>query len=416
MVEKPPSMLSKKLGETIRYYLNHDPDKLFGFLRFFRPNVRLGPISFVTRFNDVQEVLSRPDVFQVTYAPMMNPSVGPFMLARDNTTINQRDKGIMLSLMSRDDLPAVRKTVRRIADDLVSGLEPGKPFNAVSDFSRISPVIFTQQHFGFTGVSIDKMQQWSMSTQMDMFHNYKKDPKIHQNNIEAGRQMHVHLSQLLKDKRKAINAGCEANDVFSRLVRTQFPDEIEFDDERILSNIMGLLVGGIETTAQAAVHIVNELLKRPEICQRAIAAKDDDDVFFRYCWEALRFNPINTVLIRHCNEEYRVAKSTWRAHTFKAGDKVLVATRSAMQDAKELTRPKCFDVNRPQYHYMHTGYGLHTCLGDQINKVQVPEMVRALLSLPDLRAVGLLEKDEASFPCDFQLIFGLNSTLKCIGG
>lgn len=75
----------------LEWMIENKPDLLFGLIHNTRPNLVVpgaaGPV-FVTRFRDVQEALERPDIFNVTYAPMIDPSVGPFMLSRDNTSLN----------------------------------------------------------------------------------------------------------------------------------------------------------------------------------------------------------------------------------------------------------------------------------------------------------------------------------------
>src|SRR4051812_1731084 len=89
------------LARFLAWMIANRPDLLFAIIRNTKPNLALGrsgPV-FVTRFPDVQEALSRPDVLNVTYGPMIDPSVGPFMLGRDCTEINQRDKGIMRAYM-----------------------------------------------------------------------------------------------------------------------------------------------------------------------------------------------------------------------------------------------------------------------------------------------------------------------------
>src|ERR1044072_8917237 len=102
-------LVAKFLGWMIA---NH-PDLLFAIIRNTLPNLVLGATGpvFSTRCPDVQEALSRPDIFNVTYAPMIDPSVGPYMLGRDCTEINQRDKGIMRAFMRMEDLPAIRQKV-----------------------------------------------------------------------------------------------------------------------------------------------------------------------------------------------------------------------------------------------------------------------------------------------------------------
>ena len=99
------------------------PLALFAELRENRPILVTpgGPV-LVTRFADVEEALSRNMVFTVRpYAPKMDPSVGPFMLARDGTVYNQRDKGIMRALIQQTDMPGVRKIISSAAKIMVLG-------------------------------------------------------------------------------------------------------------------------------------------------------------------------------------------------------------------------------------------------------------------------------------------------------
>jgi len=110
-----------------------------------------GPV-FITRFPDVQEALSRPDIFNVTYAPMMDPSVGPFMLGRDCTEINQRDEGTCAPFMRMEDLPAIRQKVRSLANASVEKqLYTQNQIDVVSTLSRLVPIQLTGEYFGFPG-------------------------------------------------------------------------------------------------------------------------------------------------------------------------------------------------------------------------------------------------------------------------
>src|ERR1700759_644260 len=94
MAQKKPQGLAAKF---LAWMIAKHPDLLFAIIRNTRPNLAFGSSGpvFITRFPDVQEALTRPDVFNVTYAPMIDPSVGPYMLGRDCTEINQRDKRIV---------------------------------------------------------------------------------------------------------------------------------------------------------------------------------------------------------------------------------------------------------------------------------------------------------------------------------
>jgi hypothetical protein len=191
----------------------------------------------------------------------------------------------------------------------------------------------------------------------------------------------------------------------------KLPKEIGFDENRVLSNIMGLLVGGVETTSQAIVNILDQLLRRPKVLEGAKqAARDGDDALVgRYCWEALRFNPINPFVMRQCTQDYRVAAGTWRTKKIETGRVVLVGTRSAMMDGREIPKPKQFRLDRPDYHYLHLGYGSHRCLGDHVSMVQVPEIVKRLLLRANLRRApgpaGEIDLNGGPFPESFSVCF-----------
>jgi len=412
MTNSQPATTPPKKGlfaRFIGYMIENKPDLLFAILRNTRPNLvtpNNGPV-FITRFKDVEEALSRPEVFNVTYAPMIDPSVGPFMLGRDGTTINQRDKGIMKSLMQREDLPSIRQMVASLVDDAVEKQMQNRKIEVVGTVSRWVPLKLTGEYFGFPGPDMDAMFRWSRATQYDMFHNLDNNPEIHQENIDAGGEMKAYLHKLVPQRREALKENPQLDDILSRLLKSHFPEAIHFDDERIVVNIMGTLVGGVETTSQAIVQILDQLFKRPDMLEQAIiAAKmDDNDLLYQYCWEALRFNPINPFVVRHCVSDYKIARGALRSATIKAGSTVLVSTRSAMRDGREVPAASQFCIDRPAYHYMHLGYGSHTCLGDQLSRVQVPEIVKRLLKLPNVRPGSAIDCKGGPFPESYTIEF-----------
>lgn len=56
-----------------------------------------------------------------------------------------------------------------------------------------------------------------------------------------------------------------------------------------------------------------------------------------------------------------------------------------MFDSKVFNQASRFRSDRPDWAYLHFGYGLHTCFGRYVNVVQVPEVVSAVLRLDNLR-------------------------------
>lgn len=403
-----------KVGLALKW-IRTDWRPFFKELRENRPILKTPNFTFVTRFPDVTEVLSREQVFTVRpYQPRMDPVVGPFMLARDATPINWREKGIMQAVLKPEDLPEVRQMAGRLADQALDAAEPHGKIEAIGELCRFVPIKIVGEYFGFPGPDLESMYRWSKTTQTNMFKNLLNDPAIHEAAVQTGTEMKQYLKGLLAEKRKAAyaNNGDAPQDTFSRLVRTQFPPEIGFDDERLLSNIMGLLVGTGETTSQAIAQSLEQILLRPEISAQAVeAAKADDPaVFDEYVWEGLRLNPINPLIFRLSVQDYTIAAGTERQTLIPAGTLVFACTSSAGFDAEVLQEPESFRTDRPGFLSLHFGYGHHACLGRYVGSVVVPEVVRRVLLRPNVHLLpppeGKIDFQGGPFPESFWFGFG----------
>jgi cytochrome P450 len=407
-----------KVGLALKW-IRTDWRPFFQELREHRPILKTPNFTFVTRFADVTEVLSREKVFTVRpYQPHMDPVVGPFMLARDATPINWREKGIMQAVLRPEDLPEVRKAAGRLADEALDAAAPEGKIEAISKLCRFVPISIVGEYFGFPGPDLESMYRWSKTTQTNMFKNLLNNPDIHEAAVQTGKEMKEYLTGLLAEKKAqaADSNGNPPQDTFSRLVRTQFPPEIGFDDERLLSNIMGLLVGTGETSSQAIAQSLEQILLRPEVAAEAIeaAGADDTSAFDEYVWEGLRLNPINPLVFRLSVQEYTVAAGTDRETVIPAGTLVFACTSSAGFDEDVLQEPESFRTDRPDFLSLHFGYGHHTCLGRYVGSVIVPEVVRRVLLRPNVHLLpapeGKIDFHGGPFPESFWFGFGEKAT------
>jgi cytochrome P450 len=440
----------EKVG-LVNRWIRTDWQPFFKELRENRPIFITPKFTMVMLFADVQEILSREKIFSVRlYAPKMDPTVGPFMLARDGTEINWREKSIMQAMLQWEDLPAVRKLSGEIAKESLDRSAATGKIEVVSQLGRYVPIRTCGDYFGFPGPDLESMYRWSVATQTNMFKNLPNDPKIQEASVQAGQEMRAYLEELLKEKRAKLAQEAHpqssslstgdllkelfdrllygtstpqtpapsakpevkpTDDVFTRLVKTHFADDIFFDDSRIISNMAGLLVGSGETTSQAIVQSIQQILSRPEIFQEALKAAqaNDDATFDRYVWEALRFNPINPLVFRFCEQDYTLAAGTSRETHIPAHTLVFACTASAMFDANEVPDPEVFRIDRPEYHYIHFGYGHHFCLGKYVGLVQIPAVVKEVLLRPGVRLIpgdeGKIDFQGTAFPNHFVIAY-----------
>lgn len=395
-----------------------DPQRLFRELRAERPVLDLPDLdlSLVTRARDTREILDNPTLFSVRdYRDRMEPVVGPYMLNRDSDPYaNVEEKPWMRSLVLSSDFPRVRAIARSAAaDGIRTGLRPDGTLEVVSAVGRAVPVQVVREYFGFQAPP-ERLRDWSFKTQDSFFHNVAyirgargflirrfgfggreiQDSQIealqvHEAAIAAGREMRAFLRDALDHQ-----DGVVAQDtVFARMLRANPTLAFPKSDDRIVANVMGTLIGAVETTNAAIVQSLNQLLIRPEILSRARAAAarvgPDDPIekseFAGYVWEALRFHPINPFVVRYVEADAVIGTGD-QARRLRKGTRVLVATHSAMLDPRSVRDPDTFIVDRPaRDREMELGYGMHRCLGDVIAEVMVPEALRQLVLLPGLR-------------------------------
>ena len=114
-------------------------------------------------------------------------------------------------------------------------------------------------------------------------------------------------------------------------------------------------------------------------------------------FEALRFRPINPMVVRVAKEDYHLAAGEPHATLIPKGSTIFALTWSAMFDQRVLARPEEFRPGRPDYHYLHFAAGLHACYGRYISQIQVPQILKPLLKLPGLHPAGAPEYD-GTFP------------------
>jgi cytochrome P450 len=170
-------------------------------------------------------------------------------------------------------------------------------------------------------------------------------------------------------------------------------------------------VAGIETTNASVVQALQELFARPEILAKAISAAEanDDVTLSKYVWEALRFRPINPVLVRYAPNDTVLAKGTDRETIIPKGTLVMASVMSAMFDESVVPNAQTFSIDRPDSTYFHFGYGHHQCLGEMVGKIEVPLIIKNLLLQKNLRLTETTAnaslRSNNPFPEDFTVEF-----------
>ena len=377
---------------------------LFSTLRHIKPIFTAPHLAAVSLYPDVKEVLSNSEAFSVVeiYAKKMEATTGVFVLGMADTPQYKHEIGLMRKAMHPCDLDLIRQFVAETSQEIIEEAAPQGRLDAVGQLSRVVPTRLLKTYFGTPGPDEVTMMHWMRSIFREIFLNLGNDPRMTEEATRDARLLTDYLNSLIAQRKAEMASGQTLPDDFlCRLLFLQRDSPETIADETIRRILGGTIVGTVDTHSKAIAHALDQLLNRPISLEeaQAVARKDDDDQFAHYVFEALRFNPQNPFLIRHCEKDTVIAQGTERETTIKEGSIVLVGTESAMFDPAVFPEPDAFHPTRPLENYLHFGHGQHTCFGKSIAEVLIPGVLKPLLKLEGLRRASNEELDyDGAFP------------------
>lgn len=423
----------------VKQWMKTEPLAFFKQLRTERPILVTPECVLVTLYSDSIDALEMPTIFTVDlYKPKMGVTATDpgYLMAHDDDALHYREKSIMKGMLNRDDLPRIRQLIKTASQNILTNAN--KKIEIVNDYCRMVPAVLVQDYFGLDEVDKKDLIEWSFWNQYDVFHNQPFDlhtPEQHDHIVKQHDAVTVKLSDYIKKTtlRKLGTVKIEqtknifllgwnivkgilnrvtgktepvpVDDVFTRMLRSTFAEQVDFPLERIGVNAGGLLIGAIETTSQAVSQVIDFLLNNDELLARAKATAllDDTKEFDNLVWEALRFVPISPYMFRQMGQDYVLAKGTAHETLIPAKTNVLILTQSAMFDPYAYDNPDEFITERNFYHNFTFGFASHDCLGKYIGMEMIPEMVRQVMLLPGIKSLGPMDYKNGPFPEFYEL-------------
>ena len=398
-----------------RRWMDTEPLPFFKELREKRPILITPKFTLITRFDDCREVLNMPKVF--TVEPYVS-KMGDYLMMHDDDALHTREKSLMQCMLNRDDLPAVREMVAKVGKEILDNANGN--IEIVNTYCRMVPATLVREYFGLTGAKRSDLIEWSYWNQYDTFHNQPFDllpPEKSQSIIDRHNETSKKLGKFIVEliARRTLQVKAEEitlstlvrldDDIVTRMLRTDYPKQLNFDIKRLGINAGGLLIGAVETTSQAVAQVIQYLMQHPEWLTKAktAAQQENPKEFDGMVWEALRFVPITPYLFRTTASDYTAAKGTGHETVLRAGTYVLPVTLSASFDERAFESPDEFIPQRNYYNYCHFGFGSHECLGRYVGGVMIPEMVRQVFLRQNIAAKVPIDYKSGPFPEQYNL-------------
>ncbi len=381
---------------------------VFNWLRKHKPVVLIGKRAVVTRAIDVKETLARDTEFTIAEinAPNMLRLNGPFFLGMDRSPQYTHEQGVMRSLIKPGDVALMQRIVRKHCADMIQAALPIGRIDVVSQLARPVARRFIIDYLGVPGPDEVTMMRWLRALFHDLFLNLSNERSIQLTAEQAFHELGPYLLALIEQRRELLKQGQVFDDLLSRLIQGQLQGVNDFDDDAIRRNISGLIVGALDTTSMASTLIIEQMLAKPDVMQRAKQAIDDEQKFLHLCFDVFRFNTMAAAMRRYCKQGAEIAGVKIPPET-----ELFISTASAMFDDSAWPEPYSVRDDRSLDNYLHFGDGMHRCFGEYINRIQIPIIVAGVLRLNNLKPCGSLLYD-GPFPDQYVLSFDVPDELK----
>ncbi|HEY7915767.1 MAG TPA: cytochrome P450 [Acidimicrobiales bacterium] len=274
------------------------------------------------------------------------------------------------ALVSRAFTPRAVSALEPVIREVISGTldacdEDG--FDAVSEFSGPFPVEIISRMLGVPEPDRQRIRHWLD----DMLHREPGQVDPTPQGARAGLETVIYFLDLVADKRRH-----PGDDMITRLIEVEVDrgdgDATRLDDGEIAGFATLLGGAGAETVTKLVANAVVLFARNPGQWQKVL---DDRARIPGAVEEVLRFWPPSQYQGR-----YSARDSRYSGVTVPAGHPTILVTGSATRDERFYDRADTFDIDRPPSLALGFGYGIHSCLGAALarmeSRIAIEELAR----------------------------------------
>jgi cytochrome P450 len=374
-----------------------DPYPLYRRLRDEAPvhHSQARGVWSVTRFDDVMEVLKRPEVFSsramftmllaggseklpplslsflrffwnMLFKVRLNPL--EFRTARNLIVEDGERHASMRAVVNRGFTPrriaSWEGRIRELVEECSAPLRGGRGFDVMRDLAVPVPTTIIAEMLGVPRDRLADFKRWS-----DMVISVATGPArqrpFERPYADSLIELLCYMRDLARERRRS-----PRDDLISTIVAEQ-EGETALTDREVVQFVVLLLVAGNETTTNLVGNIVNALLDHPAEAEKVAA---DPGLVPALVEEGLRYDTPVQVVFRTTTEEVEIC-----GVRIPKGEFVGVFLGSANRDERRFPDPDRFDVTRRPQGFPSFGFGHHFCLGASLARLEAKLMLEALV-------------------------------------
>jgi cytochrome P450 len=309
----------------------------------------------------------------------------PFFGSSAFIAIDERDRhdalrGVWSLAFQRATLERLEPVIAQIADEMltamVSQMRAGAEVDAVGAVCRDLPAHVIAYMLGVPAEMRPKIVEWS--DQMGGGGGVPLESRFESGAWSRSEHAKAQLAEYLFDQ-IGFRRRHPSDDLISQIIHSSVGAALS--DEAIMQNARQLLFAGNETTAKWLGHIVVTLAEHPQERQAIIA---DPARLPAAIEEILRWQPVVQSIPRVVSVGAAIGDME-----VDPGDQVLLLVAAANRDPARYDDPDRLDIERPAKAHLGFGFGMHSCLGVNLARIEARVTTERLLAhLPDYHLAG----------------------------
>jgi len=313
----------------------------------------------------------------------------PDVVAED-TQFHKQQRKLLQPAFTPAAIARYGGTMHTYADQMASGWQAGSAIDAVPQMKQVALRIVARALFDSdvtnSGDSIAQavtlgMEYLAGQNRLPWFIPTRQNRQL----IGAWLRMDKSVKDLVAERHRDPTPH---NDLLTALFAANAAEEgFALSDKQVHDTVMGMLIAGYETTANALSWALYLLASRPEIQQRARDEANDTDSAQEYITaiikEAMRLYPPAWAITRYCVKPAMLA-----GYEIPVGATLFMSAYEVQRDARFFAQPEQFtperwlngaDKQMTPYAYFPFGGGAHVCIGQFLAMLEARIVLAAVL-------------------------------------
>ncbi len=354
-----------------------DPYPLFKALRETQP-VNLTPEGGwrMTRYDDIQQLLRRSrSGMRLTNGRIPGqtddiPGAGIFMLMQDPPTHTRLRKLVKKAFTPRA-IEAWRPRIEKITDELLDQVAGQGEMDLITDLARPVPATLICELLGVPSEDQGDFTQWTADATHGLLTLRGLGDEAMQKRVEvASISLLGYFNDLITKRR--LDPG---DDLLSVLISAE-EDGDKLDPLELLSQSIGLLIAGFETTIGLIGNGLTTLIRHPEELEKLRASPDLAPSTVEEC---LRYSGPILATIRILHEP-----AVFGDFELPTDAEVVAFLAAGNRDPEAFEDPERFDIARyasghDTAPHLSFGGGVHFCLGAHLARLESEIAIRRIV-------------------------------------